>query len=383
MRIERRGQRHVMRGLVGAAAFVVIVAGMRAARPVLVPLLVSAFVAIPMVPAVNALRRRRVPNWLAVTVVVLGMLAVVVGLGTVVGSSLTGFVEALPGYQARLEGRTAGMFDWLQQRGLAVPNRDGLLDAVEPGAALSLVAVLLNEVGALLTNGVLVLLAVVFALLEVGSFRYKARRALGLPKATFPAAAAFMEGMKRYFIIKTEVSLITGTLVAVGLAVIGVDFPLLWGLIAFLLNYIPNIGSIIAAVPGTLLALVQLGPGPAFLAALVYLAVNMVMGNFIEPRWMGHGVGLSPLVVFLCLIAWGWVLGPVGLLLSVPLTMTLKIAAESHPETRWLAVLLGPEDIPPDEDAPELEEAGVETEVLDAATARAEAAEEAAEAGAA
>lgn len=94
--------------------------------------------------------------------------------------------------------------------------------------------------------------------------------------------------------------------------------------------------------------------------ALGYLAINMVMGNFLEPRWMGHGVGLSPLVVFFALIAWGWVLGPVGLLLSVPLTMTVKIAAESYPETRWLAVLLGPEDVPPDEPAPELAAAGTD-----------------------
>lgn len=374
MLIERKGRSHVLRGLVGIAAFVIVIAGMRAARPVLVPLLVAAFVALVCVPVVNALRRRRFPNGLAVTVVVLGVVAGVGGVGAFVGSSLTAFVQALPTYEAGLAAQTASALDWLQRHGLPVPNREGLLDAVDPGAALGLAAVLLNEVGALLTNGVLVMLAVVFILLEVGSFRYKARRALGMPEATFPQLAAFMHAMKRYIVIKTEVSLITGVLVAVWLAILGVDFPLLWGLIAFLLNYIPNIGSIIAAIPGTLLALVQLGLWPAFLVALGYLAINMVMGNFLEPRWMGHGVGLSPLVVFLCLIGWGWVLGPVGLLLSVPLTMTVKIAAESFPETRWLAVLLGPEDVPAGEDVPELEEAGIDTDVLDAEAERAEAA---------
>src|SRR5690606_25965574 len=374
MLIERKGRGHVLRGLVGIAAFVIVIAGMRAARPVLVPLLVAAFVALVCVPVVNALRRRRFPNGLAVTVVVLGVVAGVGGVGAFVGSSLTAFVQALPTYEAGLAAQTASALDWLQRHGLPVSNREGLLDAVDPGAALGLAAVLLNEVGALLTNGVLVMLAVVFILLEVGSFRYKARRALGMPEATFPQLAAFMHAMKRYIVIKTEVSLITGVLVAVWLAILGVDFPLLWGLIAFLLNYIPNIGSIIAAIPGTLLALVQLGLWPAFLVALGYLAINMVMGNFLEPRWMGHGVGLSPLVVFLCLIGWGWVLGPVGLLLSVPLTMTVKIAAESFPETRWLAVLLGPEDVPAGEDVPELEEAGIDTDVLDAEAERAEAA---------
>ncbi|MDX1420599.1 MAG: AI-2E family transporter [Rubricoccaceae bacterium] len=361
-----------MRGLLGAAAVVVVVAGMRAARPVLVPLLVAAFVSLVCVPFVNALRRRRVPNGLAVTVVVLGMAGIVSAIGVIVGSSLTAFVQALPGYEAGLIARTEGVLDWLQRHGVDVPNREGLLDAVDPGAALGFAAILLNEVGALLTNGVLILLTVVFVLLEVGSFRYKLRRAVGSPKATFPAVAAFMDGMKRYFLIKTEVSLLTGIIVAVWLAVLGVDFPLLWGLIAFLLNYVPNIGSIIAAIPAVLLALVQLGLGPALLVGIGYLATNMVMGNFLEPRWMGHGVGISPLVVFFSLIAWGWVLGPVGFLLSVPLTMTVKIAAESFPETRWLAILLGPEDVPPDEDAPELDAAGIDADALDAAAERAE-----------
>jgi AI-2 transport protein TqsA len=336
-----------------------------------VPMLIAAFVALACVPLLNRLRRLRVPNGLAVAIVVLGVVAVVSGVGAFVGSSLTGFVQALPGYQARLEARTTAMFDWLAGHGLRVPDRAGLLESLDPGAAFGLATALLNELSLALTNVVLVLLAVVFILLEVGSFRLKMRRALGVPRATFPQLGAFMEAMKRYIVIKTEVSLITGVLVAVGLAVIGVDFPLLWGLIAFLLNYIPNIGSIIAAIPGTLLAFVQLGFWPGVFAASVYLAVNMVMGNFLEPRWMGHGVGLSPLVVFLSLLAWGWVLGPVGLLLSVPLTMTLKIAAESHPDTRWLAVVLGPEDVPEDEDAPELEEAGVDTDVLDTAVEQA------------
>ncbi|MDX1440115.1 MAG: AI-2E family transporter, partial [Rubricoccaceae bacterium] len=163
--------------------------------------------------------------------------------------------------------------------------------------------------------------------------------------ATFPQIRQFTEGMKQYLVIKTMVSLLTGTIVALWLTIVGVDFPLLWGLLAFLLNYIPNIGSILAAIPVVLLALVQLGLGSAVLVAVGFLVINMVIGNVIEPRWTGHGVGLSPLVVFFSLVFWGWVLGPIGLILSVPLTVTLKIALESSPETQWLAVLLGPEKV--------------------------------------
>ena len=132
-----------------------------------------------------------------------------------------------------------------------------------------------------------------------------------------------------------------GVAVWLWLWLLGVDYPILWSLLAFLLNYVPNIGSIIAAVPAVLLALVQLGPGSALWAAAGYLATNVVFGNILEPRFMGRGVGLSPLVVFLSLIFWGWVLGPVGMFLSVPLTITAKIALAASDDTRWAAVLLG------------------------------------------
>jgi predicted PurR-regulated permease PerM len=124
--------------------------------------------------------------------------------------------------------------------------------------------------------------------------------------------------------------------------VIGVDFPILWGLLAFLLNYVPTIGSIIAAVPAVLLALIQLGPASALAVTGCYVAINIGMGNVIEPRYMGRGLGLSTLVVFLSLVVWGWLLGPVGMFLSVPLTMTAKMALEANPSTTWIAYLLGP-----------------------------------------
>ena len=121
------------------------------------------------------------------------------------------------------------------------------------------------------------------------------------------------------------------------------DFPLLWAMLAFLLNYVPTIGSIIAAVPAVLLALVQIGPGAASATAVGFIAINAVFGNFLEPRLMGYGVGISPLVVFVGLVVWGFIFGPVGMLLSVPLTMTLKMALESDDRTRWVAILLGSE----------------------------------------
>jgi predicted PurR-regulated permease PerM len=151
----------------------------------------------------------------------------------------------------------------------------------------------------------------------------------------------FINNVNHYMFIKTLVSLVTGLLVTVMVTILGVDLPLLWGLLAFALNFVPNIGSVIAGLPPVLLTLVQLGPLRALLVAIGYVVINLLIGSVLEPRFLGRGLGLSTLVVFLSLLFWGWLLGPVGMLLSVPLTMTAKIALDSREDTRWLAVLLG------------------------------------------
>jgi len=151
----------------------------------------------------------------------------------------------------------------------------------------------------------------------------------------------FTVEIQRYLMIKTAVSLATGILVGAGMLALGVDYPLLWGLTAFVFNYVPSVGSIIASVPPILLTLIDNGIGQALLVMVVYLAVNVTLGNFVEPHLMGRRFGISTLVVILSLIFWGWLWGPVGMLLSVPLTMIVKIMLESTEDFRWVAVLIG------------------------------------------
>jgi predicted PurR-regulated permease PerM len=159
----------------------------------------------------------------------------------------------------------------------------------------------------------------------------------------------FSDTLNRYLVIKSSMSLATGVTITIALYILGVDYPVLWGIIAFMLNFVPNIGSVIAAIPAVLMALVQFGFAAAGWVALVYVVVNSVYGNLVEPKLMGRSLGLSTLVVFASLVFWGWLLGPVGMFLSVPLTMTMKIAFEASDESRWLAVLLGSEDdLPPE-----------------------------------
>lgn len=324
------------------AAFVVIVAGMRTAEAVLVPFLLSVFIAVISTPFLFWLQRVRVPSTIAVFLIIGVIVALVTGLGFLVSNSLDDFISNLPIYELRLRDELVLVLDWLNKFGVEI-SRDGLLEFFDPGKAMQLAGSTLKGVGNVLSNLFLILLTVVFILFEASGFRAKLQTILEDPDKSLPHFSRFSDTLKQYMVIKTLVSIATGILIAIWLAILGVDYPLLWGVLAFALNYVPNIGSIIAAVPAVLLALIQVDGQTAILVAIGYVVVNLVMGNAVEPRFMGRHLGLSTLVVFLSLVFWGWVLGPVGMLLSVPLTMTVKIALESQEDTKWMAVMLGPQ----------------------------------------
>ena len=332
------------RGLLTVAALVIVMAGMRAAEPILVPFVVSLFFAIIAAPALIWLQGKGVPATLAVVLVVAGLLLCGTGIVVLLGTSLNDFSAALPGYQDRILQETSRLLDMLEARGLHL-SRQQIMDVANPAAAMRLVASVLKGLGGVLTNSFLIFLTVILILLEASEFPEKLRAAFGDPKVYSARYALFAANLKRYFVIKTAGSLATGVAAAIWVWALGVDFALLWGLVAFLLNYVPNLGSIIAAVPPILLAFIQFGPARAVAMAAGYTVVNVVLGNFVEPRFLGRGLGLSTLVVFLSLVFWGWIWGPVGMLFSVPLTMTVKIALESSEETRWIAIFLGPEPV--------------------------------------
>lgn len=323
------------------AAVIIVLAGLQAAKVILVPFLLAVFIAIISASPMFWLQRKGLPVWLALLIVILAVFLLGLLTAGLVGSSVSDLSGHLPAYETKLRQHTGALLAWLERLGLDVsgPVLPALLD---PSAAMKLVTILLNALGNVLTNGFLVMMTVIFMLLEASSFPVKLRMILGRD-SSLGRFDSFVSNVKHYMLIKTLVSFATGALVTIWVAVLGVDLPLLWGLLAFALNYVPNIGSIIAAVPAVLLTLVQLGPLRAVLVAMGYLVINMLIGNFLEPRVMGRGLGLSTLVVFLSLLFWGWLLGPVGMLLSAPLTMTAKIALESRDDTRWLAILLGTE----------------------------------------
>lgn len=330
------------RFLLTAAAFVIVVAGMRTAEPILVPLIVAAFLAIISTSPVFWLRQKGIPAPLAVLCVVLGVLSIGFVLILIIGTSLDDFSEAIPRYQARLTQEIDPIIQWIQGLGFQL-DKEMLLKSIDPGASMRLVANMLSGLGGILTNSFLILLTVIFILFEASSFQQKVRTAFGDPKGTLSQVKKITNAVNNYLAIKTVVSLGTGIIVALWVWALGIDFPVIWGLLAFLLNFIPNLGSIIAAVPPVLLGYIQFGLGRTLLVAAGYGVVNLVFGNVVEPKLMGRKLGLSTLVVFLSLVFWGWVWGPVGMLLSVPMTMVVKIALESSPSTHWISVLLDSE----------------------------------------
>lgn len=329
--------------LLNIAMFVVVIAGAKAAQAIIIPFILAGFLAVISAPPFFWLTEKKIPTALSLVIVIGAVILFALLIVSLVSSSVQDFSNSLPYYQSRIVEITSGLLTWLKGFGVDVSSQV-VLEYFDPRVAMKLVTRFLTELGGILANGFLILLAVSFMLLESSTFTTKIAVAFGEQTNSQQHIKKFTASLKQYISIKSIMSVITGVIITIFLAVLGVEYPLLWGVLAFLLNYIPNLGSILAAVPAILMALIQLGAGSAAIVAAGYMVINILMGSILEPKYMGRGVGLSTLVVFLSLVFWGWVLGPVGMLLSVPLTMTLKIALESSEDSRWLAVILGSEN---------------------------------------
>ena len=327
------------RFLVVAAALVIVVSGLKMAGPLLVPFLLAVFIAMIVSPLLAWLKRYHLPNGVAIFVVIALVFSVGLILAAVIGSSVDNFRQDIPTYSAKLTAMSTSIQQWLSQRGIAIDSEQWS-SSFNPGAVMGVVGNTLASFGNVMTNAVMILLTVIFILAENVSFGEKLRSATGSNNSQ-EWLRTFSDSVHSYLAIKAAISLLTGLVIFIWLTILGVDYAVLWGLIAFLLNFIPTVGSFIAAVPAVLLALVQLGVFEAGLTLAGFVMVNLIMGNVLEPRWMGRGLNLSPLVVFVSLVLWGWVLGPVGMLLSIPLTIMLKIALENQDETRWIGIMLG------------------------------------------
>jgi AI-2 transport protein TqsA len=333
-----RGQRF----LLTLACFVIIVAGLRAASTIMVPLALAMFVAVASLPLLNGLRGAGIPRPLSILFVVLFDAAALFILGWLVSLTAYEVRDALPRYLQLLQEMELEAVSWMGQRGVEV-GVSPFGELLMPERLFGVASFLLRLATDIITTVFLVILIFVFMLAEASSFPRKVRTLLGGDTSQLDRSAKIIREIQHYLAIKTLISAMTGLTIGTATWALGLDFPLLWGLLAFLLNYIPNVGSIIAALPAITVAMLQFGPSHAALVLVLYGAVNFCFGNLLEPTLVGRQLGISTLVVILSLIFWGWVWGPMGMFLSVPLTMGVKIGMENSRDFQWIAFLMAAE----------------------------------------
>jgi AI-2 transport protein TqsA len=338
----------IIRFFVIAAAFVIVVAGMYAASSLIVPFLLAGFLAVVLTPPMRLLQQRcRLPLGVALLVVVLLAAGLAAGGVALVSRPIADLTASVPDMSKGLQFQAGRLSEWLAARDVNVGDMDEW-QTRGTQAITDFVTAMLQGLGGLLSDTLVIFVLMIFMLMEAARFPAKLRSGLGEDNPTMQRITEIVASIRKYMLIKSGASLLTGVLVTIILMILGVQYALVWGVLAFLLNFVPNIGSILAAVPAVVMALVQPEAGQlaagvplAAATATTFLAVNLVIAYVIEPRFTSRGLGLSTLTVIVSLVFWGWVLGPVGMLLSAPLTMSIKIVLEGFEETRWAAVLMG------------------------------------------
>ena len=322
------------------AVIIIILIGIVLSQNIIELILLALFFTIITLHPILLLEKKKVPYTLAIVIVLSGISLMLLVFGAIIGGAISKFMLDLPLYSEKLTKIVAGLIASLNDLGMNI-NENQLSDLIDSKKILSFTTIAVSKLGKILSDYFLIILIMIFMLLEFKNFSLK----IDLIEKKFGKSMSHLSkianSIRHYLSIKTYVSIFTGVLIWLSLTIIGVNYAILWGLIAFLLNYIPNIGSLLAAVPTMLFALLQLGLGGFIWTSLSYLLINMIIGNIVEPKIMGKGLGLSTLVVFVSLIVWGFLLGTVGVFLSVPITIAIKVLLEQNKKTRWIAVLLG------------------------------------------
>lgn len=331
------------RGIITIAALIIILAGIKLANEIVIPFLLSLFIAIICYPMIQFMTKRKIPLGFAITVLVIIFVLGFYFLAGMINSTIQDFTSSIPQYRTQLSSRIRTLLDLAQQWHIPLTlSQEDIMSKFDPSAIMTLVSKLLMGLSGALSNIFVIFLVVIFMLLESPVAKYKLALVIS-PDDDLSNEKEYIDkilgGIIGYLAVKTFVSLLTGGLVWILLECLGVKYAILWATLTFLLNYVPNIGSILAGIPIILQALILNGFSVGLGTIVGIVVINMIIGNVLEPKLMGKKLGLSTLVVFLSLLFWGWLLGTVGMLLSVPLTMACKVVLESNKATQKYAVL--------------------------------------------
>jgi AI-2 transport protein TqsA len=334
--------------LVGLASAVLVIAGMKASADILAP----AFFALILTVLAHPLRRwldRWMPSWAASAVCIAAVYVGIVLLALAVVVSAARFATLLPEYTDQFHQRVDDAVDWLTNAGVDQTQIDKVASSFDIGQLSGFISDLLGELMGLVSNLFFILSLVLFMTVDGSSFPRQLERARASKPAIVDALEDFSHGTRRYLGVSTVFGLIVAVLDTIALALLGVPLPLLWGLLAFITNYIPNIGFIIGLIPPAILALLEGGPSLMLAVIAVYCVLNVIIQSVIQPKVVGDAVGLSTTLSFFSLVFWTWVIGPLGALLAIPLTLFAKaLLVDADPSTQWLRPLISNKDDPTD-----------------------------------
>jgi len=335
----------------GSAVLVLIGAlALREVADLVVPFIFGLFIALVSLPLVAAFQRRGAGHRLALTLTIAIVIAVVVVTGIAIALSLVQLLAQVPRYEDRLDTTIAEVRDLLAGFGIST-DAAAVASVVSPGAIAGLVRPLVSTVSAAGISIFVLALTLIYALADAGGLRTRAVAAFGVTSPLLPGVERFGAELRRYLVVRAQLGLVAAVLVLVWLWLRGVPLACRWAFLSFAASFIPNIGTLIALVPPTVLALLDGGVVPAALVVAGYGAVNLLQDYVLQPRLMGDELNVSPLVVFISIIAWTWVLGAAGALLAVPMTVGLILLLEAFPTTRGAALLLRNHPEPPMEAA--------------------------------
>ncbi|MDA3909191.1 MAG: AI-2E family transporter [Sulfurimonas sp.] len=321
------------------ASVIIVLAGVKSAASIVIPFLLALFIAIILSPSYNYFNKKGIPNGLSLTIVITIFIIFLMFVAKLIGTSVQEFSSNIGIYEQQLSNSFNKISEMAVSLGIEIPENE-IASIINPKQIMQLSSGIVQGIGSMFTNGFVILLSVIFMLLESEHFTSKITYATK-DNEVINNIQVILSKIKRYMVLKALMSLFTGFVIWIALLLVGTDYAFLWAFLAFMLNFIPNIGSIIAAIPAVLLTLIQLGSVSALIVSAIYAGINIIIGSILEPKIMGRGLGLSTLVVFLSLLFWGWLLGIVGMLLSIPLTMIAKIILDANENTKWIAVLLG------------------------------------------
>src|SRR5215217_7849225 len=331
-------QPSMLRVMLALAAAVVVLVGMRLAAPILNPILFAVVLALLFSPLYSWIRRRGLSTPLALVIMLVFVGAIFAGLFFTLGTSISRFTERLSFYTSQLDVRLDDL-DALIER-LGISNVD-LKEVVKPGALADALGVVLSGIAGFLSDLFLILVIMLFLLAEGAAMMDRLRASVPEGNAQVAGLIEVGHNVVRQFGLRAVVNLVTAIGVTVLLVVLGVDFPLLWGILTFFLSFVPYVGLFIALTPAVVLALAEFGLSRALVVIVGVTLINIVAENVLSPMLMGRGLNLSPTVVFLSFMLWAWVLGGPGAFLAVPITLFVIGMLETFPETRWLASLMG------------------------------------------